>query len=182
MQVERIFHNRIVFAVNSAGTRAQVIALSRGAFLAVGSDLEIKGLTGPGTEIVDLRGRMVLPGIVDVHNHHLRGGQADRYEQKLLPTMIFEAIIEAVRARWSKTPNRECVFGGIGRRDLVEWIGQISDELSALALTCPSWPRTIRRGTRCQPIRSRPAPISPSEHLAADRYLNESPEADSLPK
>jgi predicted amidohydrolase YtcJ len=125
MQAERIFHNGIVFTANSAGTRAQAIALSGGAFVAVGSDLEVRSLAGPGTEMVDLRGRMVLPGIVDVHNHHLRGGQADLYELKLLPTMTFEAIVEAVRTRCNNTLQGEWVFGGIWGSDLVERIGQM---------------------------------------------------------
>jgi predicted amidohydrolase YtcJ len=143
MQAERIFHNGIVFTANAAGTRAQAIALSGGAFVAVGSDLEVRSLAGPGTEMVDLHGRMVLPGIIDVHNHHLRGGQADLYELKLLPTMTFDEIIEAVRTRCNNTPQGEWIFGGIWGSHLVEKIGQLPARI-ALDAVSPHHPLMLR--------------------------------------
>jgi predicted amidohydrolase YtcJ len=143
VQPERIFHNGNVFTADAAGSRAQAIAIAGGNFVAVGSDLDVKSLAGPGTEMVDLRGRMVLPGIVDVHNHHLRGGQADLYELRLLPTMSFDAVIEAVRVRCATTKPGEWVFGGIWGSHLVEAIGQAS-ALAALDAVSGAHPVMLR--------------------------------------
>jgi predicted amidohydrolase YtcJ len=41
---------------------------------AVGGDAEVDALAGPGTRVVDLRGRLVVPGFNDAHVHFLDGG------------------------------------------------------------------------------------------------------------
>ncbi|MBR0796838.1 amidohydrolase [Bradyrhizobium jicamae] len=143
MYPERIFHNGDVFTADAAAGRAQAIAVAGGKFVAVGGDLDVKGLAGPGTELVDLRGRMLLPGIVDVHNHHLRGGQSDLYELKLLPTMSLDAVIEAVRARCAATNPGEWVFGGIWGSHLVEAIGR-AGALAALDAVSAAHPVMLR--------------------------------------
>jgi predicted amidohydrolase YtcJ len=53
---------------------AQAVALKAGFIQAVGTDREIRALSGPGTEVVRLRGRMVLPGFIDSHTHFIDGG------------------------------------------------------------------------------------------------------------
>lgn len=140
---ERIFHNGNLFTADADRSRAQAIAVADGTFAAVGSDLDVKALAGPGTEMVDLRGRMLLPGIVDVHNHHLRGGQADLYELKLLPTMSLDAVLDAVRARCAATKPGDWVFGGIWGSHLVEAIGQTS-ALAALDAVSAAHPVMLR--------------------------------------
>lgn len=50
----------------------QAIALSGERVLALGTNDEILALTGPGTRVIDLAGRTVLPGFVDAHAHLLR--------------------------------------------------------------------------------------------------------------
>ncbi|KIU52254.1 MULTISPECIES: amidohydrolase [Bradyrhizobium] len=140
---ELIFHNGKVFTADAAAGRAEAMAVAGGTIVAVGSDLDVKGLAGPGTRMVDLGGGMLLPGIVDVHNHHLRGGQADLYELKLLPTMSFDAVLETVRARCATTKPGEWVFGGIWGSQLVEMIGRASS-LAALDAVSGAHPVMLR--------------------------------------
>ncbi|MBM3522542.1 MAG: amidohydrolase family protein, partial [Alphaproteobacteria bacterium] len=45
------------------------LAAHRGHIVALGADHEIADLGGPGTRVVDLQGRTVVPGIVDSHAH-----------------------------------------------------------------------------------------------------------------
>ena len=45
-----------------------------GRFTHVGSSAEIMPLAGPGTRVIDLKGRCVLPGLHDNHIHLIRGG------------------------------------------------------------------------------------------------------------
>ena len=49
--------------------RAQAVAITADRISAVGSDAEIKSLAGPGTESIDLNGRLGLPGMMDSHFH-----------------------------------------------------------------------------------------------------------------
>jgi hypothetical protein len=52
----------------------QAVAIANGRFLAVGSDEEIRAYKGPNTAVVDLRGRLVVPGLADSHVHFIDGG------------------------------------------------------------------------------------------------------------
>ncbi|MFD7983993.1 amidohydrolase [Kitasatospora indigofera] len=56
-----------------ARTRATGLAVTGERITAVGHD-EVKELIGPGTEVVDLRGRMLIPGFQDAHVHAVYGG------------------------------------------------------------------------------------------------------------
>jgi len=49
--------------------RAMAAAIRQGRFVAVGDDDEIRSLIRPGTRVVDLEGRRVLPGLTDAHFH-----------------------------------------------------------------------------------------------------------------
>ncbi|HXU11386.1 MAG TPA: hypothetical protein VN898_05430, partial [Candidatus Binatia bacterium] len=51
---------------------AQAIAITDGRIVFVGPDRKAKRLAGPATRVVDLGGRMVMPGIVDGHFHGTR--------------------------------------------------------------------------------------------------------------
>ena len=50
-------------------TRVEAIAIDRGHIIATGSDEEIRELSGPGTETINLEGRLGLPGLMDSHFH-----------------------------------------------------------------------------------------------------------------
>lgn len=54
--------------------RAEAIAIRDGIVLAVGDEATVSTFIGPGTEVHDLDGRVVLPGFVDAHVHLLEGG------------------------------------------------------------------------------------------------------------
>jgi hypothetical protein len=60
---------------SSVATRiAEAVAIANGRILAVGRDEEIRAYKGPNTEVVDLRGRLVVPGLADSHVHFIQGG------------------------------------------------------------------------------------------------------------
>jgi predicted amidohydrolase YtcJ len=54
---------------NELGPIVQAMAIRDGKILATGTNAEMRALAGPQTELVDLKGRTVLPGFVLVHNH-----------------------------------------------------------------------------------------------------------------
>ena len=54
---------------SNVGTIAEAMALREGRILASGKSDEMLSLAGPKTDKVDLKGRTVLPGIIDVHVH-----------------------------------------------------------------------------------------------------------------
>ena len=54
---------------------AQAIAVRGNTIIAVDTDQAVTALIGPQTRIVDLRGRVVLPGIIDAHTHPAEGAR-----------------------------------------------------------------------------------------------------------
>ena len=70
---DTVYRNGFVFTVDGSLSRAEAFAVKDGKFIAVGSDDDMKAFTGDGTEVINLRGRMTMPGLVDTHIHAVRG-------------------------------------------------------------------------------------------------------------
>ncbi|GAA5202206.1 amidohydrolase [Microbacterium jejuense] len=68
-----VFTGGPVFTANTVRSRTSAVAVSGGRIVAVGGD-EVRDLVGPSTEVVDLTGRMLLPGFQDAHVHPVWGG------------------------------------------------------------------------------------------------------------
>lgn len=87
-----------------AGRTAQALATQGDRIVAVGSDAEVSALAGPGTEVVELRGRTLMPGLIDGHAH------ADREGLKgLLPSLAgcrsVAEVVDRIRAVAAGTPK-----------------------------------------------------------------------------
>jgi predicted amidohydrolase YtcJ len=61
--------NGAVYTVDAARRWASAVAISDGAIVAVGTDPDVRPLANRKTEVVDLQGRMLLPGFQDAHAH-----------------------------------------------------------------------------------------------------------------
>lgn len=64
-----VFRGGTVRALDEANTAGTAIAVKGETIVAVGNDAEISALIGPQTELVELDGRAVIPGINDSHLH-----------------------------------------------------------------------------------------------------------------
>lgn len=69
MQAERILFNGNVLTLDDKRPQAQAVAIADGRFIAVGSDEEVLAMRGASTEVVDLGGQTVIPGLADSHMH-----------------------------------------------------------------------------------------------------------------
>lgn len=75
-----IIRNAQVLTMDPAQPRATSIAV-RGEYLsAIGSDADVQPYIGPNTRILDVKGRVVIPGLIDAHLHGIRGGQSYLFE------------------------------------------------------------------------------------------------------
>lgn len=66
---DRIFVNGNIWTEDDAHPRAEALAVSGDQLVAVGSNAAIRALASPDTAIVDLHGRLVVPGFQDSHLH-----------------------------------------------------------------------------------------------------------------
>jgi predicted amidohydrolase YtcJ len=74
LPADLVYRNGVIFTADSADSRAQAVAISDGKFVYVGPDSGLEGFVGPKTKSVDLKGRFMMPGIVDGHMHPLEAG------------------------------------------------------------------------------------------------------------
>ena len=66
---DRIFVNGEIWTGDDAHPKAEALAVSGDKILAVGSTKEIRALAAPDTAVVDLKGRLLVPGFQDSHLH-----------------------------------------------------------------------------------------------------------------
>lgn len=71
---DQVLLNGNVITVDRRDSVHEAVAIKGRHILAVGSTAEIEKLTGPDTEIIDLAGRTVTPGLLDAHAHFANGG------------------------------------------------------------------------------------------------------------
>src|SRR5258708_40036256 len=69
-----IVHNGWIATQDERRSFAQAAAVRDGKFVAVGSDQDVFKLRGDRTQVIDVRGRTVIPGLNDSHLHLIRGG------------------------------------------------------------------------------------------------------------
>jgi predicted amidohydrolase YtcJ len=99
-----------VFTADPARANVTTVAVRDGRILAVGAD-EVRELAGPGTETVDLRGRLLLPGFQDAHVHAVLGG-VELTQCDLSGTTDLDEYLHRVRAYADRNPGLEWITGG----------------------------------------------------------------------
>jgi predicted amidohydrolase YtcJ len=104
-----IFYNGKIVTVDSRFSIQQAVAIKGDRIVAVGADAAVlKAQRGPKTEVVDLKGRMVLPGLVDAHVHATEAGLSE-FRGKLPPLNSFEAVKRYIKQQAEKTPKGEWI-------------------------------------------------------------------------
>lgn len=71
---DTVFYNGYVYTVDHHDKVAQAVAVRDGRIVYVGSDAGSKPYIGKTTHVIDLDGRMLMPGLIDAHIHPLTGG------------------------------------------------------------------------------------------------------------
>ncbi|MEV6170592.1 amidohydrolase [Streptomyces sp. NPDC051954] len=92
------------------GRTATAVAVTGDRITAVGHD-EVHDLAGPRTEVVDLAGRLLLPGFQDAHVHPVPAG-LELTQCDLTGTRTADETVAAVRAYAAAHPEREWITGG----------------------------------------------------------------------
>jgi len=72
--VDVIFHNAKVYTAEPGQPLQQAVAVAGEKIVAVGSDQAVLGLKAMGTQVIDLGGKVLMPGMLDSHSHAIKGG------------------------------------------------------------------------------------------------------------
>jgi predicted amidohydrolase YtcJ len=113
LAADTLLHNGRIITVDAADSIAQALAIREGLIQAVGSDAELASLVGENTQVVDLGGRAVTPGLVDAHNHLQVMGLMSGFYAPFLPPEV--RTIDDLRAKLGElvaaTPEGDWIQG-----------------------------------------------------------------------
>lgn len=96
-----------VVTINDAQPETEALAIKGATILAIGTDEQIQNLIGPATRVIDLEGRLVIPGFIEGHGHFLSLGNAmtvlDLTRARSwneIVAIVGEAVAEAPPGAW----------------------------------------------------------------------------------
>jgi predicted amidohydrolase YtcJ len=120
-----ILHNGKIVTVDERFTVAQAVAVRKGKFLAVGKEKEILKFAGPETIKIDLKGKTVLPGLIDTHNqtlYHSLKRYASRFVPELQENVVsgdsFQEFLDGIKAVAEKANPDEWVIARLESNDI----------------------------------------------------------------
>jgi len=93
------------------GPRVEAVAIANGRFLAVGTRREIKAYVGKNTKVIDLQGRLALPGFIDDHVHFMSGG-GQLLSVDLKDTRSEAEFVKRIAAKAKTLPAGRWIQGG----------------------------------------------------------------------
>lgn len=99
-----------IVTMNPRQPEAEAIAIAGSRIVRVGSAREIEALIGPGTRIIELNGRLVVPGFIESHGHLLGLGQS-RLILDLRGAKSAEEVAERVAQRVKEARPGEWIIG-----------------------------------------------------------------------
>jgi predicted amidohydrolase YtcJ len=99
-----ILHNGKIVTVDERFTVAQAVAVEGSRITLVGDNARVLAARGPRTRVIDLKGRMVLPGLIDAHVHTLSAGLSE-FRGALPPLDTYAAIRAYIRDQARATPK-----------------------------------------------------------------------------
>lgn len=105
-----VLMNGKILTVDELKTEATAIAVKGDTILAVGSDKEINRHITNATEVIDLQGRLAVPGLIEGHGHFTGVGQA-QLTLNLMNVNNWDEIVTKVADAVQKAQPGEWIFG-----------------------------------------------------------------------
>jgi hypothetical protein len=137
-----VLRNAVIHTANVHQPRASAMAIRHGRIIQIGNEPSVSRLVGAGTQVLDLHGLTVLPGLIDSHGHVLSLGKL-LTEVNVAGAASYEAVIESVRVRAARMPAGEWIEGR--GWDQNRWPGKSFPTHAALSAAVPDHPVALRR-------------------------------------
>jgi len=132
---DTIFLNGSIYTVNKKQIWAEALAVKNQNITFVGSSKNAEKYAGPDTKIINLKGKMLLPGFVDAHMHPLMSADVYMNQAVLFEDPDKESMLETIKEFTQTHPDQKVIMGGgfnraafneIGPRK--EWLDSIEKE------------------------------------------------------
>ncbi|MGO4152412.1 amidohydrolase [Cupriavidus sp. YAF13] len=136
---ELILMNGRFATLDRANPQADAVAIQDGKFVAVGTRQDVMALAHSGTQVIDLHGRCVVPGLIDSHMHIIRGGLNYNMELRWDGVRSLADAMRMLKEQVARTPAPQWVrvVGGFTDQQFAERRLPTIDELNAAAPDTP---------------------------------------------
>ncbi len=108
---DTILYNGKIITADKRFHVHEAVAIRHGKFVAVGKDRDIRKMAGPVTEMIDLQGKTVLPGLIDSHCHFEAIGESP-YVINFGGVASAEEALNRIRAWAERTEPGQWIVGG----------------------------------------------------------------------
>jgi len=136
---DMILHNGRITTLDRSNPAPQAVAITAGRFSAVGDSAEILPTAGPGTRVIDLGGKRLIPGLIDNHLHIIRGGLNFNMELRWDGVRSLADAMAMLKRQAANTPPPQWVrvVGGFTEHQFVEKRLPTLEEINAAAPDTP---------------------------------------------
>ena len=107
-----VLQGGVVHTVNTDQPRAEAIAVSGNEIVFVGSNAGVASHIGPQTEVVELDGRLLMPGLIDAHVHPIGGSLKNLYQCNFPFSADPQEVQRTVARCVAEQPDAEWILGG----------------------------------------------------------------------
>src|SRR5262245_24930929 len=138
-QADVIVRNGRIATQDERRSFASAVAIKGGRFLAVGTDAEVMVHKGDATQVIDVGGRTVIPGLNDSHLHIIRGGLNYNLELRWDGVPSLADALRILREQAQRTPPNQWVrvVGGWTEFQFAERRLPTLEEINAVAPDTP---------------------------------------------
>jgi predicted amidohydrolase YtcJ len=133
-----LFTNGAVYTLDAARSSARALAVRGGRIMYVGTAAGAKAFQGPTTRVVDLAGKMLLPGFHDAHVHPVSGGM-DLVLCNVANLKTREEIFESIRKYAAAHPQEKWIVGSGWDLPIFPNANPTSQQLDAIVSDRPAF-------------------------------------------
>jgi predicted amidohydrolase YtcJ len=143
---DTILINGKIATVDDRFTMAQALAIKDRRVIATGSNDAVRKHAGASTKVIDLKGRTVIPGLIDNHSHWIRAAEHDELRFDGVTTRAQAVKMLAERLATKKPGEWVVVLGGWSEEQFTDEVrGFPLAELDAMAPNNPVVLQSIYR-------------------------------------
>lgn len=112
---KQLYFNGDIITMNDAQPTAEALLVSDGKILAVGDYVEVERIAD-GAELIDLKGKALLPGFIDGHSHFSFSQMVTKFDAPPVGDIdSVDKLVEAAKAELEKNPPKKgAAFMGMG--------------------------------------------------------------------
>ena len=164
--VGRVLNNGKILTVDSEFSIAEAVAIDGDRIVAVGSNTEIAEHIGPDTQVIDLQGRTVIPGLIENHMHFIRAVQRWNLQARIDGVSSRSEALAIIAAKAASMEPGEwlMVQGGWRENQFADGAGGFTlEDLDAAAPQNPLFLQITYQAVYANSLALEAVGVSPSE-------------------